>query len=128
MIFGQTSFPATFDLASLNGNNGFTVYGKTGDCLGQCTQGPAGDVNGDNVDDLLMSAYSLDGPGGANVGGAYVIFGKNTATAGPFPAVLEVSALNGSNGFVMYGVTRTTSPAIPVQPVTSTVTATMTSS
>ena len=52
-----------------------------------------------------MSADGLDGPGGANVGGAYVIFGKNTATAGPFPAVLEVSALNGTNGFVMYGVT-----------------------
>ena len=71
----------------------------------EVAQGTAGDVNGDGVDDLLMSAYSLDGPAGANVGGAYVLFGKNTATAGPFPAVVEVSALNGSNGFVIYGVT-----------------------
>ena len=28
VIFGQTNFDATFDLASLNGSNGFTVYGK----------------------------------------------------------------------------------------------------
>ena len=29
VIFGQTSFAATFDLAALNGTNGFTVNGKT---------------------------------------------------------------------------------------------------
>ena len=35
VIFGQTDFAATFDLASLNGSNGFTVYGKTAsDSLG----------------------------------------------------------------------------------------------
>ena len=52
MIFGQTNFPATFDLASLNGSNGFTVYGKTGEALGLLGVSSAGDVNGDNADDL----------------------------------------------------------------------------
>ena len=56
--------------------------------------------------------------------GAYVLFGKNTSTAGPFPAVLEVSTLNGSNGFVMDGLRR--SSPMSLQPVTSTATATTT--
>ena len=100
VIFGQTHFAATFDIASLNGANGFTVNGKSaGDSLGGT--GPAGDVNGDGVDDLLMSAPMLDAPDGrANVGGVYVLFGKT----GAFSATVEVSTLNGSNGFVMYGV------------------------
>ncbi len=106
VIFGQADFDATFDLASLNGSNGFTVYGKNvNDWLGAFSAGTAGDVNGDNVDDVLLSAASLDGPAGDSVGGAYVIFGKDTSTTGPFSAVVEVSSLNGSNGFVMYGVT-----------------------
>ncbi len=104
VIFGQIDFDATFDLASLNGSNGFTVYGKNvNDWLGAFSAGTAGDINGDNVDDMLISAASLDGPAGDSAGGAYVIFGKDTSTTGPFAAVLEVSALIGSNGFVMYG-------------------------
>lgn len=99
VIFGKTSFAATFDLGSLNGNNGFTVNGKTaGDNLGW-PAGRAGDVNGDGVDDLLMSATYQSGPAGTYVGGAYVLFGKS----GALPATLEVSALNGSNGFVIHG-------------------------
>ena len=42
-------------------------------------------------------------PQGPASAAAYIIFGKTTATAGAFPAVLEVSALNGSDGFVLYG-------------------------
>ena len=105
VIFGQTSFSApTFDLASLNGSNGFKINGKANlDFLGWYVAGVAGDVNGDGVDDVMLSAWILNGPAGASVGGSYIIFGKTTATAGAFPAVLEVSALNGSNGFVMYG-------------------------
>ncbi len=101
VIFGQTDFAATFDLAALNGTNGFTVNGKTaGDQLGW-PAGPAGDVNGDGVDDLLMSAtYQYAPDGRKSVGGAYVLFGKN----GAFPATFELSTVNGSNGFVMYGV------------------------
>ncbi len=57
VIFGQgTNFPVTFDLASLNGSNGFTVYGKTGEALGLGGARSAGDVNGDNADDLVISS------------------------------------------------------------------------
>ena len=105
VIFGQTNFPVTIDLASLNGSNGFTFYGKKGDQVGYSTGGTTGDFNGDNIDDLVMSAWGMAGPAGASVGGAYVIFGKNTSMAGPFSAILDASTLNGQNGFAMYGVT-----------------------
>ena len=100
VIFGRTSFPATFNLASLNGTNGFKVNGgAANDYLGGYTADVAGDVNGDGIDDVLIGAWGVDGPGGSTAGAAYVIFGKTTG----FPAVIEVSTLNGSNGFA-YGV------------------------
>ena len=60
----------------------------------------AGDVNGDGVDDVAIGASHVMSPGGVQSGAAYVVFGKTTG----FPAVLEVSTLNGSNGFAMRGV------------------------
>lgn len=98
VIFGRPSFPATFDLTSLNGSNGFTVNGNAvNDYLGGWAVGGAGDVSGDGVDDVLIGAWGVDGPGVSNDGAAYVIFGKTTA----FPAVFEVATLNGSNGFAL---------------------------
>ena len=98
VIFGRTSFPATFNLASINGANGFKVNGSAAnDYLGGYTADVAGDVNGDGIDDVLIGAWGVDGPGGSSDGAAYVIFGKTTG----FPATLEVTSLNGSNGFAL---------------------------
>jgi hypothetical protein len=98
VIFGRTSFPATFNLASLNGSNGFKVNGgAANDFLGGYTADVAGDVNGDGIDDVLIGAWGVDGPDGSSAGAGYVIFGK---TAG-FSSVVEVTALTGSNGFAL---------------------------
>ena len=100
VIFGRASFPASFDLASLNGSNGFTVNGNaTFDSLGYSVEG-AGDVNDDGFADFVIGATGVDGSGLTNSGAAYVIFGK----ASSFTATLEVSTLNGSNGFALLGV------------------------
>jgi hypothetical protein len=99
VIFGHPSFPATFSLASLNGSNGFIVNGAAAsDFLGYGGDG-AGDLNGDGLNDVVIGAPIAMNASGVRSGAAYVIFGKTSA----YPAVIEVSTLNGANGFTMYG-------------------------
>ncbi len=127
VIFGQTSFPATFDLASLNGSNGFTVYGKTYDGLGMWRGGTAGDVNGDSVDDLVIPAWGIDGLGGSNVGGAMFSSARtlrrpvHSRPSSRFPPSMVQMVL------LCTGSRRATTPALLARQVTSTATATTTS-
>jgi hypothetical protein len=60
----------------------------------------AGDVNGDGFDDVIVGASDAD-PNGDRSGSSYVVFGK----ASGFSATLELSSLDGSNGFRLDGVT-----------------------
>ncbi len=60
----------------------------------------AGDVNGDGFDDLLIGAPGADSNGQYNAGKSYVVFGSS----GGFSANFNLSALNGSNGFVINGI------------------------
>lgn len=99
VVFGQASgFSATLDLSSLDGSTGFRVDGLSA----QGQEGAsvsAGDVNGDGFDDLLIGAY-LTSPNGEGSGSSYVVFGKDTG----FDAILDLSSLDGSNGFRIDGV------------------------
>jgi hypothetical protein len=102
-IFGQATFPATVYVSSLNGSNGFTINGAAaGDGLGGSIS-PAGDVNGDGIADVLIGASGVDAPGLVNVGGAYVVYGKNTGMSGQFPATFEIASLDGTTGFALQG-------------------------
>ena len=60
----------------------------------------AGDINGDGIDDLIIGANGAD-PNGSGSGASYVVFGSRTA----FAANLNLSTLNGVNGFKISGVT-----------------------
>jgi hypothetical protein len=99
VVFGKASgFDAVLELSSLDGSNGFSLDGEAaGDQSGQSVSG-AGDVNGDGFDDLIIGAVSAD-PNGDFSGSSYVVFGK----ASGFDAVLELSSLDGSNGFSLDG-------------------------
>ncbi|ELS00265.1 integrin alpha, partial [Gloeocapsa sp. PCC 73106] len=93
------SFPAQFDLSTLNGTNGFTLNGVAAGDNSGFSVSSAGDINGDGLDDLIIGAFGADPNGGAS-GSSYVVFGKNT----PFSSTLELSTLNGTNGFTLNGV------------------------
>ena len=96
-------FPANINLANLNGTTGFKLSGVAeGDASG-ISVSEAGDINGDGIADLIIGALCAD-PNGTDSGASYVVFGKDTATAGDFPANLELSSLDGTTGFKLSGV------------------------
>ncbi|MBD2295802.1 FG-GAP repeat protein [Anabaena sphaerica FACHB-251] len=98
VIFGQSNFNSNFDLTSLNGSNAFVINGLTAnDELGFAVSS-AGDVNNDGIDDLIIGAHYAD-PNGSRSGRAYIVFGSEEQ----FSSTLDLSSLNGSNGFIING-------------------------
>ncbi len=87
----------TFDLASLDGTNGFRLAGTGTDDWNGLSVSSAGDVNGDGFGDVIVGAPVT--PVDFGLGRAYVVFGA----AGGFPATLSLDSLDGSNGFLLEG-------------------------
>ncbi len=103
-------FNAKFDLASLDGNNGFTIPSidqndRSGDDdrLGDAVSN-AGDINGDGFDDLVIGApfggETADEYFGLGRGQAYVILGTDKG----FDAKFDLASLDGDNGFIITGI------------------------
>ena len=89
------------DLSALNGANGFILTGiDAGDVSGRSVSS-AGDVNGDGYDDLIIGAYWAD-PNGNSSGETYVVYGG--ANAPGTEGVLNLGALDGTNGFILTGI------------------------
>lgn len=93
LVFGQSSFAPSLNLSSLNGSNGATLFGPTEI---QSARG-IGDFNGDGLEDVVVTTTTAGMAGGQ----AHVVFGQ----AGPWSARLNLSSLNGSNGFAVHSAT-----------------------
>jgi hypothetical protein len=93
-------FGPTFNLSDLNGSNGFAINGIADRDQSGFSVSSAGDVNGDGFDDLIIGAFNADPNGITNAGQSYVVFGSNSG----FGAGLNLSELNGSNGFAINGI------------------------
>ena len=100
VVFGSDEGLAhPLSLSDLDGSNGFKINGvSAGDSLG-ISVSAAGDINGDEIDDLIIGAI-LAGTPGDYAGASYVVFGSDEAWAGS----LNLSSLDGSNGFAINGV------------------------
>lgn len=95
VIFGRHSWDATIDIAELDGSNGFRISGLDASSHLGVSVAAAGDLNGDGNDDLVVGAPGADGGRGE----VYVVFGK----PGGFAAEVDLSTLDGSNGFKVDG-------------------------
>ena len=103
VVFGSNSFGSTVDLASLNGSNGFKLSGVDVEDFSGVSVSAAGDVNGDGIDDVIIGANFADGGNMSDAGESYVVFGRDTSQSGNFSSNIDLSSLNGSNGFIING-------------------------
>ncbi len=88
VVYGTTSAIAPdLNLAGLNGANGFVVTG--GNSQLSWVMDAAGDVNGDGVDDILVTSAMAS---------SFVLFGR-TAAQGGFGAHVDLNLLDGTTGF-----------------------------
>ena len=101
VVFGTPDpQPATFDLAALDGTNGFRMIGEgAGNVFGSSPRN-IGDFNADGQDDFIITAQGAT-PNGFESGAGYVIFGDASVGAGGF---LDIQALDGTNGFRVNGI------------------------
>ena len=105
LVYGGASAPGTggrFNLSTLNGSNGFILTGIDADDRSGWSVSSAGDVNGDGYDDLIIGAYGADPNGDSSAGETYLVYGGVSAPG--TDGVLDLSALDGTNGFTLTGI------------------------
>ncbi|WP_199221241.1 S-layer family protein, partial [Limnohabitans sp. JirII-29] len=99
VVWGTTATSAIelSDVAA--GSGGFVINGQaSGDLSGNSVAG-VGDVNGDGLADLLVSAPYSSTSAGSNTGRSYVVFGTTATNA------VELSDVTaGTGGFVINGI------------------------
>ena len=108
---GATGTDLSLTRSTLNGTNGFTLIGVNRSDRSGVSVSSAGDVNGDGYDDLIIGADRAD-PNGNDSGETYVVYGG--ARAPGTGGVLNLSALDGANGFILNGIDSNDSSGISV--------------
>jgi hypothetical protein len=103
VVFGGASVGAggTLNLSTLNGTNGFVINGIDADDTCGVSLSSAGDINDDGTNDIIIGAWRGDPNGQSSAGESYVVFGGTGIGAG---GTLNLSSLNGTNGFAMNGI------------------------
>lgn len=103
VIFGRTGATTSVALTDIAaGRGGFVINGQAAGDASGFKVAAAGDVNGDGLADMLISANAADTSGGADAGRVYVVFGTSRSTP------VELSAVaTGHGGFVIDGAAGT---------------------
>jgi hypothetical protein len=99
VVFGKQDTDPIELSAITAGKGGFIINDESGRNFSGCLVSSAGDVNGDGLDDLIISAiYSGDQDNRFKPGKSYVVFGKKDNTA---INLSDIAA--GTGGFVING-------------------------
>ncbi|MEQ8843448.1 MAG: integrin alpha [Phycisphaerales bacterium] len=102
-------FPSVLELSELDGIIGFRLDGHSERGFSGSSVAPAGDVNGDGVDDIIIGARFDDPDGRQMAGSSFVVFGRRTDQGRGFDPVVQLTDLDGTNGFKLIGPTRSLS-------------------
>ncbi|CAD5914817.1 RHS repeat-associated core domain-containing protein [Planktothrix agardhii] len=98
LVYGRNnSFPPAFDPSDLQWDDGIVINHNNG--LAGTTVSNAGDINGDQIDDLIIGAEQGSLEGNPKGGETYVLFGKD----GGYQKGFSLSRLDGTNGFTIKG-------------------------
>ena len=101
VVFGSDSgFPSFLNLSGLDSSSGFVINGVNAYDISGTFVGDAGDINGDGIDDVIIGASEADPGGNTDAGSSYVVFGSDSGLQDS----LDLSGLDGTNGFVINGV------------------------
>ena len=102
VVFGKASvFSETINLSDITSDDGSAGFRLDGESVGGWSGSSiasAGDFNGDGYDDIIIGAHRAD-LNGYRSGSTYVVFGK----AGGFKGTMQLSGLDGSDGFRLDG-------------------------
>jgi hypothetical protein len=82
VVFGSANWSAEFSQSSLNGNNGVCYTGEAGSDRAGFDAAGVGDMNGDGLDDMLISANGADVNGVVDAGKFYLIYGQSGFSSG----------------------------------------------
>ncbi|MCP4306824.1 MAG: hypothetical protein GY788_18500 [bacterium] len=101
VVFGSSAVnPTDIDLDDVAaGTGGFKITGEKAEDFAGFSVSSAGDINGDDIHDIIVGAR-LNDTGGEDAGAAYVVFGSSTPTA-----VNLDDVANGIGGFKIIGET-----------------------
>ncbi|WP_108869779.1 gliding motility-associated C-terminal domain-containing protein [Aquimarina aquimarini] len=95
----QQLYPASFDVTTLNGANGFRIPGIDPESQFGAETKFIGDINNDGFEDIALGVNNADVNGVNLAGAAYIIFGSDTELLASF----DITPLDGTNGFVIEG-------------------------
>ncbi len=105
LIFGATLAAANaIDLGSLAPSDGILIKGINASDEAGFAVSSAGDVDGDGLDDILISAAYADPDGDNNAGEVYLIFGAALTAAASGTGVIDLDGLTPSEGILIKGV------------------------